>query len=137
MNYLHAKGLLHRDVSLQNVLVKIFDEGSVLIKLSDLGLVKEPNSEFTRTGSEMRGTIRDPQLADFKRYGLSNEMYAIGWVLSYIFTGRDALTTATDSMGAIVRRCTAAEPSTRFQTVIELISEVERIEVPPAAVGPS
>ena len=91
INYIHSEGLLHRDVSLQNVLVKTFNGGAVLVKLSDFGLAKDRNSEYTRTKTEMRGTIRDPILASFKEYGVCNEIYAIGWVLSYIFSGREAL----------------------------------------------
>ena len=41
MNYLHSKELLHRDVSYQNVLVKEYDGGAVVIKLSDFGLFKD------------------------------------------------------------------------------------------------
>ncbi|MDI3213763.1 protein kinase family protein, partial [Arthrobacter sp. AL12] len=76
LNYIHTKGLLHRDISLQNVLLKIYDSEAVLVKLSDFGLVKDKSSEFTRTQTEMRGTIRDPMLHDFKSYDLVNEMWA-------------------------------------------------------------
>ena len=82
INYLHSERLLHRDISLQNVLVKVFDRGAVLVKLSDFGLVKDTSSEFTRTKTEMRGTIRDPILHNFKDYNVLNEVYSIGWVLS-------------------------------------------------------
>ncbi len=40
MNYVHSLGHLHRDISLQNVLVKVFAKDAVLVKLSDFGLVK-------------------------------------------------------------------------------------------------
>lgn len=88
VNYIHTEDLLHRDVSLQNVLVKTFNGGAVLVKLSDFGLAKDKNSEYTRTKTEMRGTYRDPVLESFKDYGVRNEIYSIGWVLSYIFSGR-------------------------------------------------
>ncbi len=38
INYLHHRRLLHRDISLQNILLKVFDAGAVLVKLSDFGL---------------------------------------------------------------------------------------------------
>ena len=90
--------MLHRDISLQNVLVEVFDRGAVLVKLSDFGLVKDTSSEFTRTKTEMRGTIRDPILHNFKDYNVLNEVYSIGWVLSYIFTGKESLKTGTDEV---------------------------------------
>ncbi|MFC8535272.1 protein kinase family protein [Streptomyces sp. NPDC057249] len=131
VNYIHGKNLLHRDVSLQNVLVKTFDDGAVLVKLSDFGLVKDRNSEYTRTRTEMRGTIRDPLLASFKEYDVCNEIYAIGWVLSYIFTGREALMSGANAPSQIVRKCTAHDVAERYQSVRELIAAVEKLEAAP------
>ena len=131
INYIHTQGHLHRDISLQNVLVKLFDSGAVIVKLSDFGLAKKQNSEFTRTQTEMRGTIRDPQLHSFKDYGAQNEIYSIGWVLSYIFTGRDALTSDSSEVGRIVRKCTAHDMADRYATVLELIGDVEKLDATP------
>lgn len=131
INYIHSKNLLHRDISLQNVLVKTFGAGAVLVKLSDFGLVKDRSSEYTRTKTEMRGTIRDPLLVSFKEYDICNEIYSIGSVLSYIFTGREALMSGTDSPSKIVRKCTAHDVADRYQSVRELIGDVEKLEATP------
>ena len=131
LNYLHGKDLLHRDISLQNVMLKVFDGGAVLVKLSDFGLVKDRTSTFTRTQTEMRGTIRDPLLDRFKDYGIGNEIYSIGWVLSYIFTGKESLRVGPDEVGLIIQRCTSHDYSARYGSVLDLIAEVERLEVTP------
>ncbi|MFJ8488909.1 protein kinase family protein [Streptomyces sp. NPDC094038] len=131
VNYIHSEGLLHRDVSLQNVLVKTFNGGAVLVKLSDFGLARDRNSEYTRTKTEMRGTIRDPVLASFKEYDVCNEIYAIGWVLSYIFSGKEALMSQADAPSQIVRKCTAHDVANRYQSVLELIGDVEKLEATP------
>lgn len=131
LNYLHGKGLLHRDVSLQNVMLKVFDGGAVLVKLSDFGLVKDQGSAFTRTQTEMRGTIRDPLLERFKDYEVRNEIYAIGWILSYIFSGKESLNVGTDPMGAIVQKCTSHGYSARYTSVIDVIADVDRLPVTP------
>ncbi|WP_077490869.1 protein kinase family protein [Sinomonas mesophila] len=128
INYIHQEGLLHRDISLQNVLVKVFGMGAVLVKLSDFGLVKEKSSDFTRTHTEMRGTIRDPLLHDFKTYSAVNEMYSIGSVLSYIFTGRESLKADGDEMSRIVQKCADLNTANRYQSVLELVADVERLE---------
>ncbi|WP_432838882.1 protein kinase family protein [Dactylosporangium sp. CA-092794] len=131
INYVHGQRLLHRDISLQNVLLKVYESGAVLVKLSDFGLVKEESSKFTRTQTEMRGTIRDPLLHDFKSYSVQNEMYSIGWILAYIFTGRESLKVADDEVGRIVRKCTTTHNiSERYQTVRQVISDVERLDSP-------
>jgi eukaryotic-like serine/threonine-protein kinase len=131
MNYLHSQGLLHRDISLQNVLVKVFASGAVLVKLSDFGLVKDKASDFTRTSSDVRGTIRDPHLDNFKNYGVPNEIYSIGWVLSFIFTGRNALSASADQVGQIVRKCTAHDIDERYSSVLDLIADVESLVATP------
>jgi hypothetical protein len=128
INYLHYKKLLHRDISLQNVMIKVFADGAVLVKLSDFGLVKDAASEFTRTRTEMRGTIRDPLLSSFKDYNVINEIYCLGWVLSYIFTGREALKVDDDKVGRIVQRCVANDMAQRYQQATEVIADVERLE---------
>lgn len=125
ISYLHSLPLLHRDISLQNVLVKVYESGAVLVKLSDFGLVKDPSSTFTRTQTEMRGTIRDPLLHDFRQYRVLNEIYAIGWVLSYIFTGRESLSANGDTVSRIVQKCTTHDVASRYQMVRDLIADVE------------
>ena len=127
INYIHHKQMLHRDVSLQNVMLKVYGDGAVLVKLSDFGLVKDHASDFTRTGTDMRGTIRDPSLSSFKDYGVLNEVYSLGFVLSYIFTGREALKSGDDEVGRIVQKCAANDTSQRYQRVTDLIADVERL----------
>jgi serine/threonine protein kinase len=131
LNYIHTKGLLHRDISLQNVLMKVYESGAVIVKLSDFGLVKDNSSEFTRTHTEIRGTIRDPALDSFKDYTVTNEMYAIAFVLSYIFTGRESLKSVVDEVGRIVQKCASHETSARYATALELIADVEMLEATP------
>lgn len=79
----------------------------------------------------MRGTIRDPLLHDFKNYGVLNEIYSIGWILSYIFTGRESLKSTGDEVSRIVHRCTDHDKSQRYQSVRDLIVDVERLDATP------
>lgn len=130
LNYIHAKGLLHRDISLQNVLMKVYEGGAVTVKLSDFGLAKDKSSVFTRTQTEMRGTIRDPALDSFKDYTVTNEMYSIAFVLSYIFTGRESLKPGVDDVGHIIQKCASHDTSGRYKTTLELIADVEMLEAP-------
>ena len=137
INYLHRQMLLHRDISLQNILLKVYDHGAVLVKLSDFGLVKDQGNEFTRTQTEMKGTIRDPMLGRFGDYGVVNELYSIAHVLAYIFTGRESLPSAEGTVSQIIHKCAANDLSRRYQTVAEVIADVEQLEAPPAPVQPT
>lgn len=128
LNYIHSVHLLHRDVSLQNVLMKVYSSGAVLVKLSDFGLVKAGNSDFTRTKTEMKGTIRDPQLGSFADYQLAHEIYAVGFVLAYIFTGRESLPSPDSVLGGIIAKCVDANTAQRYDGVLQLIDAVESLE---------
>lgn len=131
LNYIHSEGVLHRDVSLQNVLVKTYPSGAVVVKLSDFGLSKEADSDFTMTQTELRGTIRDPQLESLKAYSVVNEIYSIGWVLNFIFTGKESLTNGDGPVADIVKKCTDQTPAKRYQSVIDLLGDVEAMESHP------
>jgi eukaryotic-like serine/threonine-protein kinase len=131
LNYIHSRSYLHRDISLQNVLVKVYAGGAVLVKLSDFGLVKDATSDFTLTETELRGTIRDPQLESLKDYNVTNEIYAIGWVLSFIFTGRQSLQLGSGDAAQVVKKCTDHDPDQRYQRVLDLIADVEALAATP------
>ncbi|MBM4124956.1 MAG: protein kinase family protein [Nitrospira sp.] len=128
LNYLHSKGHLHRDVSYQNVLVREYDGGSVIVKISDFGLFKNPSSSLTRTESELRGTILDRTIVSFKDYNVANEIYAIGFVLSFIFSGRLDIGACTGSTRAVIDKCVALDHATRYPDVRTVIRDVEALE---------
>jgi tRNA A-37 threonylcarbamoyl transferase component Bud32 len=131
LNYIHSQGLLHRDISLQNILLKVFASGAVLVKLSDFGLVKDRTSEYTRTHTELRGTIRDPLLESFKDYSVANEIYAIGVVLSFIFTGRESLRSGSGEVSRIVQKCVSHDADQRYQSVLDVIADIEALTATP------
>jgi hypothetical protein len=58
-------------------------------------------------------------------------MYSIGWVLSYVFTGRDSLKPGTDELSRIIHKCAAHDIAQRYGTVLDLIADVERLEATP------
>lgn len=63
LNYLHANGLLHRDISPQNVLLKVYHDGAVLVKLSDFGLFTGKQSLNVVAG-DVRAIIQKCTSAD-------------------------------------------------------------------------
>lgn len=125
ISYLHRQSILHRDISLQNVLLRVYDSGEVQVKVSDFGLAKDQSKAFTLTNTEMRGTIRDPMLTSFKEYGVANELYSIAWVLSYIVTGRESLMPSGSPLGDIIQQCANHNLADRFATVDALIEAIE------------
>jgi serine/threonine protein kinase len=131
MNHIHSRGLLHRDMSYTNVLIKQYD-AALMVKLSDFGLYKDPESTLTRTESELRGTLLDPAIDSFKDYNLANEIYGVGAVLSFIFSGRQSLDACSGDVRAIVNRCVNIDVTARYPDVRSIIGEV--VQLPPGMV---
>lgn len=130
LNFIHSKGHFHRDLSIRNVLLRTFGGSAVLVKLSDFGLAKRQGSEFTVTETELKGTKLDPALGSFKEFGVVHDIFAAGFVLLYIFTGRKNVgRTAATPVERVIQKCIDSQPDRRYQTVMELIADVEALEV--------
>lgn len=129
INYLHKKSILHRDISYRNILIKKFDFGVATVKLSDFGLMKEDGSVFTKSDTDIKGTIIDPSLEKFKDYNVQNEMYPIGFILNFIFTGKQNLVSNDTDINKIVVKCTDRDPTKRYKSVADLIIDMESLTV--------
>jgi len=130
LKYLHEKEILHRDLSLRNILVKTFDNHDVIVKISDFGLIKDANAKMTSTGSEKRGTILDPCLENFRDYEIQNEVYSIGYILRYIFTSRQGARKRSDEITKnITEKCFDNEIEKRFKKIDEIIEEVKKLKI--------
>lgn len=127
LRYLHSKGLLHRDISFNNILIKKYEDNFIIVKLSDFGLIKDLNLDLTRTDSEIRGTIIDDTLTNFKNYNIKNEIYAIGVVLWFIFTGKTSLKNDNSEIGKIVEKCIIRNHDERYNNVNEIIRDLSSI----------
>lgn len=130
INYLHLRSILHRDISYRNVLIKKYDYGAATVKLSDFGLMKETTSEFTKSDTDIKGTIIDPALEVFKDYNVQNEIYAIGFILNFIFTGKQNLISDDTEVNNIIMKCTDRNPALRYENVTELIADIEGLLEP-------
>lgn len=129
LNFIHSKGHFHRDLSTRNVLLRTFGGSAVLVKLSDFGLAKLKGSEFTTTETELKGTKIDPALGSFKDFGAVHDIFAAGFVLLYIFTGRKNIgRNDATPIEQIIHKCVDSQPGRRYQSVMELIADVEALD---------
>ena len=89
LQYIHSKDLLHRDISYTNVLIKEYDS-TLILKLSDFGLVKIVNSDLTRTDESIKGSLHDPNLevVGYANYKVEHEIYSTMFIIHYIMTGK-------------------------------------------------
>lgn len=88
--YIHSKGLLHRDISPNNILLKLYGDGTIVAKVSDFGLVKNPEREITSLETELKGYFNDPELVTegFGFYNMKHETYALTKLLYFVLTGK-------------------------------------------------
>ncbi|MEF9936464.1 MAG: protein kinase family protein [Carnobacterium sp.] len=91
-DYIHARQMLHRDISPSNVLVKIYDD-TLIIKICDFGLVKNPDIKMTSLNTEFKGYFNDTALLTegFSTYNMLHETFAITRLLYFVLTGRTNL----------------------------------------------
>ncbi|MGG3623029.1 protein kinase [Bacillus gobiensis] len=87
--YINSKGVLHRDISTKNILIKKY-EGLNIIKIADFGLVKIPDSALTSKNTELKGSLNDPKLEiiGFDNYEVRHETYALTRLINFVMTGR-------------------------------------------------
>ena len=88
--YIHSKSIFHRDLSLGNVLVKVHDDDTCIIKVCDFGYFKEKESTLTRQDTLFACSLNDPalRLLGFNKYNVQHEIYALTQVIFYIMTGK-------------------------------------------------
>ena len=157
----HARGVVHRDVKPDNILL---DESGT-VRLLDFGLALA--ADMTRL-TQTDFTVGTPAYLACEQVGGSDQpqgpwtdVHAVGLILYECllgqspFTGRDAMTLMAqvvafvpksvsaqrDGVGAgldaVVARCLAKEPAERYADCGELLAELERIGrgEPPEALG--
>ena len=91
LEYLHARGVIHRDIKPQNIILT--PDGRAM--LVDFGLVKvlDPNNPYTATALRGMGT---PGYAPIEQYATSTQhtdartdLYALGATLYFVLTGHE------------------------------------------------
>lgn len=128
-DYLHSKGHLHRDISPKNILIKECDD-TLVVKLSDFGLVKIPDSTLTTVNTEFKGYFNDPALVveGFNTYGIVHETYALTRVIYFVMTGKTNTEKITNqNLRAFVEKGLNPDKIKRFQNIRDMISAFKAI----------
>lgn len=128
-DYLHSKGHLHRDISPKNILIREYDD-TIVVKLSDFGLVKIPDSTLTTVNTEFKGYFNDPALVveGFNTYNIVHETYALTRVIYFVMTGKtNTEKIANQQLRNFVESGLNPDKVKRFQSVRDMISAFKTI----------
>lgn len=101
LGYLHKRGIVHRDVSPENLMLTREHGGDLRVKLIDLGVAKEAEGEgLTATGMfvgklkygspEQLGVLKKGEKMDGR-----SDLYSMGCVLFLLLTGQPAVEAET------------------------------------------
>jgi len=128
-SYIHSNELLHRDISLTNVLIKHYDNSDI-IKISDFGLVKEKDSNLTTTESDIKGSLNDSNLSviGFKNYSMEYETYALTRLILFVMTGKTNLEKIKDNnIRNFVLKGTNGDVNKRYHSINEMVVDFNKI----------
>src|SRR5690349_17345148 len=147
LGYAHRRGIVHRDVKPQNVILD--PEGQA--KVADFGIARVGNSEMTQTGAIV-GTVQyiSPEQAEGLPVDSRTDLYSTGLVLYELLTGRPpfdgeapvsiALKHINErpvppgqlrpgippALEAVVLRSLEKDPALRYQSAEEFIAALEQ-----------
>lgn len=128
--YLDSKKILHRDISPNNILLKFYEDNTIVVKISDFGLVKLEDSTLTNPNSEFRGSLNDPKLKaiGFNKYDLTHEMYALTRLMACVLTGKSAFAKITDrDVLTFLNKGISDKQEERYQNIYELGLELQKL----------
>lgn len=143
----HARGVIHRDLKPQNVLIG--DDG--IARISDFGIAISDASESLTKPGIVVGSVSyfSPEQARGKRVDHRSDLFSIGVILYEMLTGRNPftrsdpvstarqITTAdpeppsslnpdvTQELDRVIARALAKDPEDRFQTAGEFLAALE------------
>ncbi len=125
IEYIHSVNLSHRDLSYNNILIKLDQFQNPFVKISDFGLVKDDTQKLTSPDSSIKGTFIDPCLQSFKDYNFKNEIYAIAFIIIFILYGRQN-PKKDDCVYPVIEKCLSSNLDDRYDSLQDLKSDLNK-----------
>lgn len=128
----HSKGVIHRDLKPRNIVLKVEEDGSVLLKIVDFGIAKilpqdgEASQHLTLTGEVFGSPIyMSPEQCSGQRLDKRADFYSLGCVMYEVLTGLPPLvgSNAVETMSMHVN-----DPAPTFKESAPEIKVTDRTE---------
>jgi hypothetical protein len=121
LDHIHRRGLLHRDISSDNVMLSYDEDGSLTVKIIDLGIAKDVNTPSGEMATQAGMLIGNPKYMSPEQLGSIEDgeqldgradLYALGVVLYEMLLGVPPFASETPQ-GYIMKHLT--QPPRRFR----------------------
>lgn len=124
VEYAHKKGILHRDLAPNNILLFIGIDNKIEVKVSDFGLGRDYNllSSLTVTSDQNYGQFlytAPEQRECLKNSSIQSDIYSLGKIAYYIMTGKSPENMSQCSLSVLIEKATKDDPKDRFNSLDE------------------
>ncbi len=128
LGYAHSKGVVHRDIKPHNILLTEGGEP----KLADFGLVRATDEHSVSSTRGAAGTLlymAPEQWVDAHAADQRSDIFSLGKTLYHLLTGMKPVAIDPEKIPQEIRpvilRCLEEEPSKRYQSVEEMLAQIE------------
>ncbi|HYF82283.1 MAG TPA: AAA family ATPase, partial [Clostridia bacterium] len=126
VKYLHLRGFLLYYIDMNDLQV-VLDDKIDCLKIASIPYPQKTSSKIMIGKDSV--CIKDPEVLKKKEYSILSDIYIIGAVIFHLFSGLNTFDLNDNSIidkniMSIIKKCTTAELSDRFQTVDDIIFNI-------------
>jgi hypothetical protein len=89
VQYMHGKGIVHRDIKCENILCTIGPDGSITLKITDFGHATECHDGVLLKQFDVGSPCyRPPEFIERRAYSKSCDMFSVGVVIYILLVGQ-------------------------------------------------